>query len=118
MAIRAVTSLDISNNMLFANGGKALAESLKGNKVMQELNISGNYLGYNSDFNSNLSGVIAVSYAIPTMGAMAKFTFSGFGGYDRPPVTMETSMLEADFSNKKLGVSGAIMLAAFLPKCQ
>ena len=33
-------------------------------------------------------------------------------------VGMETSMLEVDFSNKKLGVSGAIMLAAFLPKCQ
>ena len=101
--------------MLFANGGKALAESLKGNKVMQELNISGNYLGYNSDYNSNMSGVIAVSYAIPTMGAMAKFTFSGNEG---PPVTMEASMVEADFSNKKLGVPGAIVLAAFLPKCQ
>ena len=51
--------------------------------------------------------------------ALAKFTFSGqVGRQEGPPVTMETSMVEADFSGKKLGVSGAIMLAAFLPKCQ
>jgi hypothetical protein len=30
---------------------------------------------------------------------------------------METSMAEADFGGKALGVSGAIMVAAFLPKC-
>jgi hypothetical protein len=32
-------------------------------------------------------------------------------------VTMETTMAVADFSGKDLGVSGAIMLSAFLPKC-
>jgi hypothetical protein len=31
---------------------------------------------------------------------------------------METTMTEADFSNKELGVSGGMMAAAFLPKCQ
>jgi hypothetical protein len=31
---------------------------------------------------------------------------------------METSVTEADFSNKDLGVSGSTMAAAFLPKCQ
>jgi hypothetical protein len=30
---------------------------------------------------------------------------------------METAMAVADFSGKHLGVSGAIMLSAFLPKC-
>jgi Ran GTPase-activating protein (RanGAP) involved in mRNA processing and transport len=30
---------------------------------------------------------------------------------------METSMVEADFGGKYLGTSGAIMVAAFLPKC-
>ena len=33
------------------------------------------------------------------------------------PVTMETSMVEANFGGKCLGASGAIMAAAFLPKC-
>ena len=37
---------------------------------------------------------------------------------DKQAVTMKTNMTEADFSDKGLGVSGAIMLAAFLPKCR
>ena len=53
---------------------------------------------------------------------MIKFTFSGDtywdGGdfKDAPPVTLEADMAEVDISNKHLGVSGAIMAAAFLPK--
>jgi hypothetical protein len=51
------------------------------------------------------------------MGAILKFTFSG--DYDSSePVTMEITMTEADFSEKGLGVSGGMMVAAFLPKCQ
>ena len=49
--------------------------------------------------------------------ALAKFTFDG-SGYQSQPVTMESSMTEADFSGKNLYAAGAIMLAAFLPKCQ
>jgi hypothetical protein len=44
-----------------------------------------------------------------------KFTFSGDD--DSKSVTMETSMVEADFSGRDLGPSGAIMLSAFIPKC-
>ena len=52
-------------------------------------------------------------------GALEKFTFSGMvGNSEGPPVTIETSMTEADFSGKILGASGGIMLAAFLPKCR
>ena len=53
---------------------------------------------------------------------MIKFTFSGDkhrdgdNWKDAPPVTLETGMTEVDISNKHLGVSGAIMAAAFLPK--
>jgi hypothetical protein len=49
-------------------------------------------------------------------GAISQFAFSGDRG-DSKPVTMETSMVEADFSQKGLGVSGAILVGAFLPKC-
>lgn len=48
---------------------------------------------------------------------LAKFTFDG-GQYDSKPVTIDTSMTNADFSGKKLYTAGAIMLAAFLPKCR
>ena len=52
-----------------------------------------------------------------------KFTISGDRYYDgdwkdAPPVSIEASMTEAGFSGKHLGSSGAIMLAAFLPKCK
>jgi hypothetical protein len=50
------------------------------------------------------------------MGAISKFTFSGDYSNSKP-VTLETIMAVADFSGKKFGVSGAIMLSAFLPKC-
>ena len=49
--------------------------------------------------------------------ALSAFTFSGDYSSSEP-VTMETTMTEADFSGKKLGVSGGMMVAAFLPKCQ
>ena len=59
-----------------------------------------------------------------TKGALAKFTFSGdvtsydTDKYNSKPVTIESSMTEADFSGKVLQASGAIMLTAFLPKCR
>jgi hypothetical protein len=50
------------------------------------------------------------------MGALSTFTFSG-DSEESEPVTMETSMVEADFGGKYLCASGAIIVAAFLPKC-
>ena len=44
--------------------------------LAQELNISGNYLGFNSDYNSDMSGVIAVGDAIPTMRALSTLDIS------------------------------------------
>jgi hypothetical protein len=49
--------------------------------------------------------------------ALSTFTFSGDYGSSQPTVTMETSMVEANFGGKGLGESGAAMAAAFLPKC-
>ena len=46
---------------------------------------------------------------------LQKFVFSGDEGSES--VTIATSMTEADFSEKALGTSGAILLSAFLPKC-
>jgi hypothetical protein len=59
--------------------------------------------------------LIALADAIPGMRAISKFTFSGDNEYES--VIIETSMTAADFSGKGLGVSGLIMLSAFLPKC-
>ena len=52
--------------------------------------------------------------------ALAKLTFDDgeSSDYRNNAVTLESSMREASFSGKNLGTAGAIMLAAFLPKCQ
>ena len=56
-------------------------------------------------------------------GALSKLTWSGdqyadestdYEDTDAPPVTLDTTMTEADFSGKHLGVSGSMVLAAFI----
>jgi hypothetical protein len=49
--------------------------------------------------------------------SLAKLTF-GADSSELSPVTVESSMVEADLSNHGLGCAGAVILAAFLPKCQ
>jgi hypothetical protein len=78
---------------------------------MTEADFSNKHLG--------ASGAIIISAWISHKdnGALSTFTFSGDYS-DNKPVTMETTMTEADFSVKRLGVSGSMLIAAFLPKCQ
>jgi Ran GTPase-activating protein (RanGAP) involved in mRNA processing and transport len=176
----AMTSLDVSENDLCAEGTRLLAEALKGNQIMMELNISSNdmtdggmsgvvaladvipdmgaltslHVGQNGIPKKELREIIAIAMGMDNMkflcevpfkdktlseldvsgknlgtegalvlaeyldgnGALAKFIFSGDYS-DSKSVTMETNMAVADFSEKGLGASGAIMLSAFLPKC-
>ena len=69
-------TFDISANSLCAEGGKILAEALKDNNVMTELNISDNELAEDEDEETDMSGVIAISDAIPTMGALTSLNVS------------------------------------------
>ena len=71
--MRALTSFDISNNDIRAEGSKLLAEALKDNQVMRELNIADNNM---SNYDSDMSGIIAISNAIPTMGALTRLNLS------------------------------------------
>jgi hypothetical protein len=73
-----------------------------------KLDFSGQWLG--------AGDAVLIANDISDMGALSTFTFSGI--YSSEPVTMEITMTEADFSGKGLGVSGGMMVAAFLPKCQ
>jgi Leucine-rich repeat (LRR) protein len=76
--MRALTKLDVSENNLHADGGKALTAGIKGNQVIAELNIAGNALGTKSEYpyNSDMSGVTALADVIPDMGALTKFDIS------------------------------------------
>jgi hypothetical protein len=75
----ALTSLDISENDLCAEGTKLLAEVLKGNKLMTELNISGNAATWDGKKHGEMSGIIALADAIPDMGALLKLDISRNG---------------------------------------
>jgi hypothetical protein len=46
---------------------------------------------------------------------LAELTVTGEESNSKP-VSIDTTMTEADFSGGKLGVSGAIVVSAFIPK--
>ena len=71
-----MTKFDISSNDIRAEGGKALAEGLKGNQVIKELNFSGNKLGYDPSGYTGTSGIIAIADVIPGMGAMTSLNLA------------------------------------------
>jgi hypothetical protein len=73
--MRALLVLSLKNNSLRAAGGKALAEGLKGNQVVTELNIASNDLGLDGRGDADTSGVIALADVIPDMGALTTLTF-------------------------------------------
>jgi hypothetical protein len=113
----AMTALDISANSIVADEyikaprkGIKIGELVDGNPVIEEEDDDGEIMIL------QLNGIRAIASAIPNMGALSMFTFSGDRD-DSKPVTMKTSMVEMDFGGKGLGASGAIMVAAYLPKC-
>jgi hypothetical protein len=79
--------VSLKSNNLRADGAKALAEGLKGNIVITELDISSNMLGWNNEWldsngrvttsaknkvkmKTDMSGVIALANSLPDMVAM------------------------------------------------
>jgi hypothetical protein len=123
-----MTKFDISSNDIRAEGGKALAAGLKGNKVIKELNISSNYsLGKNSRYAADTSGFIAIADVLPGMGALSSANFLG----NYIPVEQAQELVEImrtkenlttlcglsgeetklDFSNRSLGGGDAVLIA-------
>ena len=66
----ALVKFTIADNGLQVDGGKALADALTNNHIMTELNIASNHLGRNSSWDEDMTGVIAICDALPTMGAL------------------------------------------------
>jgi Ran GTPase-activating protein (RanGAP) involved in mRNA processing and transport len=89
--MRALLSLDISNNGLRVEGTKLLANALESNQTMTSLNFSSNNMTYDGKNHGDMSGVAvaALADAIPGMGAM-------------------TSL---DLSSNKIGSEGAVHVA-------
>jgi hypothetical protein len=91
----ALMKLDISDNSLYPAGARVLAEALQGNQVITELNIASNSLSRNANLKVDISGVAALVDVIPGIGAMKSLSLA----------------------SNNLGVEGAKIVAAVLPKC-
>ena len=81
----ALTRLDVSYNDIRGEGGKVLFEALQGNQVVKEINVASNNLSYNASGDRVLSSVIAISDAIPAIGALTSLNIreNGLGtSYD------------------------------------
>ena len=98
------------NNIATREAGEALGRALKKNSVLKELDISGDGWFDGIDGPGFAKGV---ADGVKTNGAMTTITFG-----DKQAVTMKAGMTKADLSGKQLDASGAIVAAAFLPKCQ
>ena len=84
----------------------ATLRSLCGNTGHEsELNVEGDEM--------SAEDAIMLAPEIVANGALETITFG-----NKQAVTMKTDMTEAEFSGKMLGASGAIIVAAFLPKCK
>jgi hypothetical protein len=109
--------LNLGRNSLHSKaGGKFVTALLKARSLplLVELDIasqSHSTTVNRAEFHQELSTGLKVNQTL------SKFTFSENYSTSKP-VTMETSMTEADFSKKDLGVFGATLLSAFLPKCK
>jgi hypothetical protein len=115
----ALSSLNLASNAILSKeSGRALADALKTNSVLTELDVSDNQDKSGSLDGAGFAKELAVG--IKDNGALSKFTFSGdqSGWSDNSknskPVTVGLGMTKADFSGKVLGVSGAIILAAWI----
>jgi hypothetical protein len=106
------------NKLLTPEAGRVLSGMLAANTVLKELDVSSNTWKERGMLKGDGAGFAKeLAVGIRDNGALSTFTFSGDYSSSKP-VTMETTMTEADFSGKVLGASGGMMVAAFLPKCQ
>ena len=112
-----------------AEGGKALAEGLKGNQALTELDLAGNALGLKDKWGeSDTSGVVALADAIRTMEALTSLDVSdnSMCGWSSNTVSMVTprqyeglisllgsisTLQQLNLSSNNIGADGATHVA-------
>jgi hypothetical protein len=127
----SLSKLDLSGNDMGgwrSPGGAmtALGVALKASGTVTDLNISQNDLKP-EDFKRQDRFETGFVEALQDMGPLSSLTFNGCvqvftdlnggrskGWKEGDPVTIDTTMTEADFSGKKLGALGAQILVAFM----
>jgi hypothetical protein len=108
----ALSHFDISKNSLKAEGGRLLAEALKGNQVITKLNIASNTLGYDSDGRANMSGVTALADAMPDMGALLSLNLSKNALLTKEAGKVLGDLLKGNSILKELDVSSNYVIDA------
>jgi Leucine-rich repeat (LRR) protein len=130
----ALLSLNLAGNRLYSEGTKLLAEVLKGNTIMTELNISdSSATTSDGKTHGETSGIMALANVIPGMGALTSLHV----GKNHIPekeirevmaiaMHMESmkvlcevpfkdkTLTELDLSGKNLGMEGALVVAEYL----
>jgi Ran GTPase-activating protein (RanGAP) involved in mRNA processing and transport len=103
----AMLKLDVSKNKLCAAGAKVLAEALRGNQVMTEINISSNHLGKKSMYGdaTDMSGVIMLADVIPGMGALLVLSLKSNGLLNKESGRALADALKANSILTELDVS-------------
>ena len=118
-----MVKLDMSANSICAEGGKLLAAALKDNQIMTELNIADNKLGNDGPgvfASTDMSGVIAIGDAIPTMGAMVTVNVMGNNIGKEQALNLVSIFKEKDqmksigLASCNLGVDGAKAVADYV----
>jgi Ran GTPase-activating protein (RanGAP) involved in mRNA processing and transport len=126
MGALSVLSLK-SNGLLNKESGKALADALKGNSILTELDISNNYDLYNSSSKDGSGFAQELAAGIRESGAISSVNLlmNGIGAdqaHNLASILTEHPTLkslcgnkgdetELDMSGKRIGAGGAIMLA-------
>ena len=111
----SLTSVDLSENKLKLAACKTICDMMTTNTTIRHLSLAGN------DF--DVQSVEAIAEMLQINRALIKISLGGdskpFPDHEHTyePVTMETTMTEADFSNRGLG-SYASIIATFMPRCQ
>jgi hypothetical protein len=123
----ALLVLSLKGNGIYADGCKALAEGLKGNRVITELNIADSIL---TSGGTDMSGIVALADAISDMGALLKFDISnnslyatgtkalaeGLKGNQRmTKLNMSSNDMGVSYKHGPSDMSGLITLADVIP---
>jgi Ran GTPase-activating protein (RanGAP) involved in mRNA processing and transport len=103
--------IDCSNKVLGSSGSILLAAIVSKCAGLLTLQLP------NTQWGHDLAGAKALAKGLISHEALSSITFGG-EFCNSKPVTLQTNMTEADFSDKLLGAVGGVLLGGFLPKCK
>jgi Ran GTPase-activating protein (RanGAP) involved in mRNA processing and transport len=124
--MRALSSLDLSGNRLWALGLKHLSEALVHNQTLSSLDISNNGVTENETRRDDMSGVIALASTIKDMRALSVLSLKSNNlyavgckalveGLKGNHVITELNIADCNLSSGGSDMSGVIALANAIP---